>query len=99
MADASKTKPVAAVIGVGLGLGAALARRFARDYVVAVSARSADYLKSLGSEIKALGGSSLEVPADVSDRVSSRPPSNQFARMWVRLTFSFITLALVPRAV
>jgi NAD(P)-dependent dehydrogenase (short-subunit alcohol dehydrogenase family) len=68
MADASKGKPVAAVIGVGPGLGAALARRFARDYVVAVSARSADYLKSLGGEIKALGGSSFEVPADVSDR-------------------------------
>jgi NADP-dependent 3-hydroxy acid dehydrogenase YdfG len=68
MAEQIRTPPVAAVLGVGPGLGAALARRFAKGYAVAVSARSADYLKSLGDEIKASGGRSLEVPADVSDR-------------------------------
>ena len=68
MAEESKRTSVAAVLGVGPGLGAALARRFAKDYAVAVSARSPDYLKSLGDEIRASGGRSLEVPADVTDR-------------------------------
>ena len=34
-----QSKPVAVVTGVGPGLGAALARRFAADYAVAILAR------------------------------------------------------------
>jgi NAD(P)-dependent dehydrogenase (short-subunit alcohol dehydrogenase family) len=68
MAEQPNKTSVAAVLGVGPGLGAALARRFAKGYAVAVSARSPAYLKSLGEEIRASGGRSLEVPADVSDR-------------------------------
>ena len=68
MAEQSKRTAVAAVLGVGPGLGAALARRFATGYAVAVSARSPDYLKSLGDELRASGARSLEVPADVTDR-------------------------------
>jgi NAD(P)-dependent dehydrogenase (short-subunit alcohol dehydrogenase family) len=49
-------------------LGAALARRFAKGYAVAVVARRADYLKSVGDGIRASGGGSLEVTADVGDR-------------------------------
>lgn len=67
---ADKTKPVAAVLGVGPGLGASLVRRFAQGYAVAISARSADYLRTLGGEIRGLGGAVLEVPADLSDRAS-----------------------------
>lgn len=67
MADTQQT-PVAVVVGVGPGLGAALARRFARGYRVAIVARRAEYLKSLGGEIRAAGGQVLEVPADVGDR-------------------------------
>jgi len=63
---AEKAKPVAVVLGVGPGLGAALARRFAKGYAVAISARSADYLRTLGDEIRGSGGQVLEVPADVS---------------------------------
>jgi NAD(P)-dependent dehydrogenase (short-subunit alcohol dehydrogenase family) len=48
-------------------LGAALARRFAKGYAVAVVARRADYLKSVGDGIRASGGRSLEVVADVGD--------------------------------
>ncbi len=59
-------KKVATVIGVGPGLGAALARRFAADYAVALVARNAEKLVELAREISAAGGTSLVVPADVS---------------------------------
>jgi NAD(P)-dependent dehydrogenase (short-subunit alcohol dehydrogenase family) len=65
MAD-SKTKPVAAVVGVGPGLGAALARRFATEYAVALIARGEDKLKALADEIRNDGGRALAVSADVS---------------------------------
>lgn len=67
MAEA-KQAPVAVVLGVGPGLGAALARRFAQGYAVAINARNAEYLRSLAGEIKAAGGQVFEAPADVGDR-------------------------------
>jgi len=62
----SNTRPVAAVVGVGAGLGAALARRFAKGYAVALMARGADKLASFAKEIEADGGRALAVSADVS---------------------------------
>jgi NAD(P)-dependent dehydrogenase (short-subunit alcohol dehydrogenase family) len=59
-------KKVATVIGVGPGLGAALARRFAADYAVALVARNPEKLVELAREISAAGGTSLVVPGDVS---------------------------------
>src|SRR5215207_2624419 len=67
MADAKQVS-VAAVVGVGPGLGASLARRFAQGYKVAIMARNAEYLKSLAGEIRATGGQVLEVPADIGNR-------------------------------
>jgi NAD(P)-dependent dehydrogenase (short-subunit alcohol dehydrogenase family) len=64
MAEAKK--PVAVVVGVGAGLGAALARRFASAYTVALVARGAGKLEELAGEIKAAGGHAIAVPADVS---------------------------------
>src|SRR5262249_44275122 len=60
----AEAKPVAVVLGVGPGLGAALARRFAQGYAVAISARSAEYLRALAGEIKTAGAQVLEGPAD-----------------------------------
>jgi NADP-dependent 3-hydroxy acid dehydrogenase YdfG len=59
--------PVAVVTGVGPGLGAALARRFAKGYAVAINARKADFIGSVAKEIRAAGGTVLEVPADIGD--------------------------------
>jgi NADP-dependent 3-hydroxy acid dehydrogenase YdfG len=50
------------VVGVGAGLGAALARRFAEGYAVALVARGREKLDALAAEI---GGRALAVPADV----------------------------------
>jgi NAD(P)-dependent dehydrogenase (short-subunit alcohol dehydrogenase family) len=68
VAESSK-RPVAVITGVGPGLGAALSRRFAQGYAVAINARSADYLRTLGSEIRGASGATvLEAPADIGDR-------------------------------
>jgi NAD(P)-dependent dehydrogenase (short-subunit alcohol dehydrogenase family) len=64
----AQEKPVAVVTGVGAGLGAALVRRFSKDYVVAMIARRADYLNSVAAEIEASGGKATAFPADVGDR-------------------------------
>ena len=56
-------RPGAVVIGVGAGLGAALARRFAKGYRVAMIARSEDYLAKLAKEIAGDGGEAHPVPA------------------------------------
>jgi NAD(P)-dependent dehydrogenase (short-subunit alcohol dehydrogenase family) len=60
-------KPVAVITGVGPGLGAALAHRFATSYDVAILARKADYLKALAAEIRKSGATVLDLPCDVSD--------------------------------
>lgn len=62
----STRSPVAVVVGVGPGLGAAVARRFAEGYTVAVLARKEEYLTSLVKEIESAGGHALAVPTDVS---------------------------------
>ena len=59
-------RPVAAVVGVGPGLGAALARRFAQGYAVALVARDAEKLEALAQEIAGAGGHALATPADVA---------------------------------
>ncbi|MGH7907670.1 MAG: SDR family NAD(P)-dependent oxidoreductase [Candidatus Binataceae bacterium] len=67
MTTEKNNMPVAVVAGAGPGLGAALAHRFAKDYMVAIVARRADYLKQLGDEIRAAGGKVIAAPADVGD--------------------------------
>ena len=62
----TNSRPVCAVVGVGPGLGAALGRRFAKEYAVALVARGEDKLAALAKEIEADGGTALAVPADVA---------------------------------
>lgn len=62
----TNSRPVCAVVGVGPGLGAALGRRFAKEYAVALVARGEDKLAAFAKEIEADGGTALAVPADVA---------------------------------
>jgi NAD(P)-dependent dehydrogenase (short-subunit alcohol dehydrogenase family) len=63
-----KQSRVAVVTGVGPGLGASLARRFAKEYAVAINARKPDSLRSVAREIRDSGGVALEVPGDIGNR-------------------------------
>ena len=65
MADSAR-RPVCVVIGVGPGLGASLARKFAGEYAVALVARGEDKLAALAKEIENGGGKALAVSADVA---------------------------------
>jgi len=67
MAD-SKKQRVAFLTGAGPGLGASLARRFAKEYAVAINARNESFVESLAGEVRASGGTALEVPGDIGDR-------------------------------
>ena len=57
---------VCVVVGVGDGLGAALARRFAVGYKVALIARSGEVIAKVGDEIKAAGGVALPIQSDAT---------------------------------
>ena len=62
---------VAAVLGVGPGLGASVARRFAREgFAVALMARREESVASVRQKIEASGGTALPVPADATDPAS-----------------------------
>ena len=65
------SQQVAAIVGVGPGLGAAVARRFAREgYAVALLARREESLAGAREEIEAEGGTALAVTADATDHES-----------------------------
>lgn len=57
---------VCVVVGVGEGLGAALARRFAAGYKVALLARSASVIEKVAEEIKSAGGVALPIRSDAT---------------------------------
>lgn len=61
-----RDKGVAAVVGVGEGLGAALARRFATHYRVALIARSAEIIEKVTGEIRAEGGVAVPIQGDAT---------------------------------
>ncbi|HEX8298432.1 MAG TPA: SDR family NAD(P)-dependent oxidoreductase [Rubricoccaceae bacterium] len=71
------------VTGASAGIGAAVARAFARrgDRVIA-SARSADKLASLVSEIEAAGGEALALPLDVSDAAAHAAAIESLPEDW-----------------
>jgi NAD(P)-dependent dehydrogenase (short-subunit alcohol dehydrogenase family) len=64
--SSSSARGVAVVIGVGEGLGAALALRFASGYKVALIARSSEVIARTANEIKAAGGVALPIQSDAT---------------------------------
>lgn len=59
---------VAVVLGVGPGLGAAIAHRFAQEgFAVALMARNIDKLAPIQSDIKTSGGNALSVAVDATE--------------------------------
>jgi NAD(P)-dependent dehydrogenase (short-subunit alcohol dehydrogenase family) len=70
---------VSVIAGVGPGLGASLARKFAREGCrLAVLARSSDFLENLSKEIRRRGTEILAIPTDVSE-------ANQVAAAFERI--------------
>src|ERR1700688_1468868 len=66
MSDLMSREQVCVVVGVGESLGAALARRFAADYKVALIARSAEVIGKVGGAIKDAGGVALPIQSDAT---------------------------------
>ncbi|KAM0716964.1 hypothetical protein Q7P37_006816 [Cladosporium fusiforme] len=64
------TNPFAVIAGVGPGTGAAVARRFAKSYPVALLARSPSNYEALVQEINASGGRAVGISTDVSSEES-----------------------------
>lgn len=58
--------PACVVVGVGEGLGAALARRFAAGYKIALIARSAEIINRTATEIRSEGGVALAIQSDAT---------------------------------
>jgi NAD(P)-dependent dehydrogenase (short-subunit alcohol dehydrogenase family) len=71
---------VCVVIGVGEGLGAALARRFAAGYRVALVARSGEVIEKVAGEIKAAGGVALAIQSDATLESEIKSAHEQIGR-------------------
>src|ERR1700731_2628101 len=68
MSDSAPASPNRAcvVVGVGEGLGAALARRFAAGYKIALVARSSEVIERTAAEIRSEGGVALPIQSDAT---------------------------------
>jgi len=60
-------KAWAIVVGVGPGTGASVARRFAKNYAVALLARKPENFEPLADEINKAGGKAVGISCDASD--------------------------------
>ncbi len=73
----SQTK-VAVIMGVGAGLGAAIARRFAREgFAVGLIARKAESLDAIQTQITQSGGTALSFPTDVTNEAALKHTFDQ----------------------
>src|ERR1700724_4055980 len=80
MSDSVKSDKVCVVVGVGEGLGMALAQRFARGYKVALIARSAEVIGKTASEIKSVGGIALPIQSDATIETEIADAYNRISR-------------------
>jgi NADP-dependent 3-hydroxy acid dehydrogenase YdfG len=68
------------VVGVGEGLGAALARRFAERYKVGLIARSPEVITKTAGEIRAAGGVALPLQSDATMQAQVAAAHEQITR-------------------
>jgi NADP-dependent 3-hydroxy acid dehydrogenase YdfG len=62
---------IAAIVGTGPGLGAAIAHRFAKEgYAIALMARKPDQLAQIESDIEQSGGKAISISLDAIDPAS-----------------------------
>jgi len=78
--ESTSEKRVAVVVGVGSGLGAALARRFAAGYKVALLARSITVTEPVAEEIRAAGGIALPLQNDATVEARIKATHEQIHR-------------------
>lgn len=64
------TKAFAVIAGVGSGTGTSLARRFAKEYPIALLARNPESYEGLVQEINNSGGKAIGISTDASDEES-----------------------------
>jgi len=82
-----KSDRVCVVVGVGEGLGMALALRFAAGYKVALVARSPEVIGKTADEIKAAGGIALPIQSDATVERRSRQHTIESSANSVRSKF------------
>jgi NAD(P)-dependent dehydrogenase (short-subunit alcohol dehydrogenase family) len=80
MSESAKSDKVCVVVGVGEGLGAALALRFAAGYKVALIARSPEVIGKSAGEIKSAGGIALPIQSDATIETEIADAYNRIKR-------------------
>lgn len=82
MSNTTQIEPThALVIGAGPGLGAAVARRFAREgYAVTLVARRQEILDEIAAQVRDAGGTADTVIADASDPKAFRAAMTELAQ-------------------
>ena len=79
-------KPVIIITGASSGIGAATARRLAREQVcLTLAARREGRLQELAKEVEALGSEALIVPTDVTQRSDIRRMLHATQERWGRV--------------
>jgi NAD(P)-dependent dehydrogenase (short-subunit alcohol dehydrogenase family) len=76
------TKAFAVIAGVGSGTGSSIARRFAKEYPVALLARKPESYEALVQEINNSGGKAIGVSADTSDEESVKSAFKTIAQKY-----------------
>ncbi|KAF2240160.1 NAD(P)-binding protein [Viridothelium virens] len=72
--------PFAVIAGVGPGTGAAVSRKFATSYPVALLARNPDNYESLVKEINGSGGKAIGISTDVTNAQSIKSAITQISK-------------------
>ena len=79
-------KPVIIITGASSGIGAATARRLARENVcLTLAARRADRLQGVASDVEKLGSEALIVPTDVTNRADIHHMVQSTLDRWGRI--------------